>query len=112
MLNISGEIYEAAYIDGASELQKFFSITLPMTKRTTFTLVIVGIIGALKMFELPYIMTNGGPNHATETFATYIYKYSFDLFEQGMSSALAMVVLVVALIITGIQLRIYAKQEE
>lgn len=107
MLNISQDIYEAAQIDGAGHFKQFTKITFPMLRGTHFTVFIMGMIGSLKTFDIPYVLTNAGPNHATEFFATYIYTKSFDLFDQGSGSAIVVMMLVLAMVITAAQLWIY-----
>ena len=112
MLNIPSEVYEAADIDGASKLQRFFRVTFPMLRSTHFTVFIMGMIGSLKTFDIPYVLTGGGPNHATEFFSTYINRLSFTEFNQGKASAVVVVMLLIAMAITAVQLRIYYKQEK
>jgi raffinose/stachyose/melibiose transport system permease protein len=107
MLNIPEEIYEAATIDGAGQFQQFLRITFPMLRGTHFTLFVMGSLASLKFFDLPYVLTRGGPNHATEFFSTYIYQKSFFLFDQGGSSALVMLMFIIALIMTAVQMKIY-----
>jgi raffinose/stachyose/melibiose transport system permease protein len=111
MLNIPEEVYEAATIDGAGQVQQFFRISFPMLRGAHFTLVILGTLGSLKCFDLPYILTKGGPNHATEFFSTYIYQKSFELFDQGGSSALVILMFLIALVITAVQMKLYNKNE-
>ena len=112
MLNIPSEVYEAADIDGASRLQRFFRVTFPMLRSTHFTVFIMGTIGSLKTFDIPYVLTAGGPNHATEFFSTYINRLSFSEFNQGKASAVVVVMLLIAMAITAVQLRIYYMQEK
>lgn len=112
MLTIPQDLYESAEIDGANAIQRFFYITFPLLRQTHFTLVILGVLGALKCFDLPYVLTRGGPAHATETFSTYLYTQSFSLFKQGMASAIAVVMLIIALLITFVQLKMYLKQDK
>lgn len=107
MLNIPDDIYEAATIDGASSVQQFFRISMPLLRSTHFTLFVMGALGTLKCFDLPFLLTGGGPNHATEFFSTYIYTKSFINFDQGMSSTVVMVLISIALVITIAQLRLY-----
>ena len=107
MLTIPEDIYEASTIDGTNQVQQFFHITFPMLRSAHFTLFILGTLGSLKCFDLPFILTKGGPNHATEFFSTYIYLKSFDFFDQGGSSALVMLMFIIALTITGIQMKFY-----
>jgi len=112
MLNIPSEIYEAATIDGAGETRQFFRITFPLLRSSHFSLFVLGALGALKCFDLPYVLTKGGPNYATEFFSTYIYKKSFDLFQQGQSSAIVMVMFVLAVVITAAQMKLYTMNDK
>ncbi|MGJ4851085.1 carbohydrate ABC transporter permease [Bacillota bacterium Meth-B3] len=112
MLNIPQDTYEAATIDGANPRQQFFRITLPLLRSTHFTLFVLGALGSLKCFDLPYVLTKGGPNYATEFFSTYINKQSFELFDQGMSSAIVVVMLALAMVITLLQLRLYSRKNK
>jgi raffinose/stachyose/melibiose transport system permease protein len=110
LTQIEDEIYEAARIDGASFFQIIRHIVLPLLRPTHFSLVILGVIGVLKTFDLVYLMTQGGPGRATEFMSTYIFKKGILEFNAGYASALAMLVLLIALVLTVIQLRAYAKQ--
>lgn len=87
--------YEAATLDGASGLQKFKSITLPMLSPVIFFNVIMQIINAFKAFNESYIITKGGPLDKTLFYALYIYKQSFEYFNMGYGSALAWVLLLI-----------------
>jgi len=107
MTHISEELYEAATIDGASGFQQFFRLTFPLLKNTHLSLILLGSIGVLKTFDLPFVLTKSGPNHATEFFSTYIYLLSFDYFEQGLSSALVVILFFLAMVLTVIQLKMY-----
>lgn len=112
MLNISQELYEAATIDGANKLQQFLRITFPLLRGSHFTLFIMGMLGSLKCFDLPYVLTKGGPNYATEFFSTYIYKKSFNLFNQGQASAIVVLMFVLAMAITLVQLKLYYRNDK
>lgn len=112
MLNISQDLYEAATIDGANKIQQFSKITFPLLRGTHYTLFIMGMLGALKCFDLPYVLTKGGPNYATEFLSTYIYKQSFNLFKQGQASAIVVLMFFIAMIITLIQLRFYYRNDK
>jgi raffinose/stachyose/melibiose transport system permease protein len=107
MTNIPEELYEAATIDGASGFQQFFRLTFPLLRNTHLSLILLGSISVLKTFDLPYVLTKAGPNHATEFFSTYIYLLSFDYFDQGRSSALVTILFFLSLLLTIIQLRMY-----
>lgn len=112
MLNIPQDLYEAATIDGAGQIQQFAKITFPLLRGTHYTLFIMGMLGSLKCFDLPYVLTRGGPNYATEFFSTYIYKQSFNLFKQGPASAIVMVMFAIAMVITLIQLKFYYRNDK
>ena len=99
--------YEAARIDGASHFQILRKITLPLVRGTTYNLTIIGVIGALKQYDLVASLTGGGPANSTQTFATYLYEAAFTNYEQGYASAIAVVMFLIAGIITVIQLRLY-----
>ncbi len=111
MLNISDDIYEAARIDGAGAFKQFKMITVPLLRGTHYTIFIMGIIGSLKTFDIPYVLTSAGPNHATEFFSTYINTKSFDLFKQGEASTIVVIMLLLAMVITAVQLRFYYRND-
>lgn len=101
--NISKDIYEAAEVDGASPVRQFFSITLPMLSPTTFFLLITGIVGSFKVFELVMILTNGGPAGSTSVIVFYLYEAAFVNLESGYASAMGIVLLILILLLTLIQ---------
>jgi raffinose/stachyose/melibiose transport system permease protein len=107
MTHISEELYEAATIDGANGFQQFFRLTIPLLKNTHLSLILLGSIRTLKIFDLPYVLTRAGPNHATEFFSTYVYTLSFSYFDQGLSSALVTILFILAMFLTVIQLNVY-----
>lgn len=100
---ISEDVKEAACIDGASGLRRIFGIYLPLLSGTHKSLIMLGIVGSLQTFALIYAMTNGGPNHATEMPGTYIFQSGFSNQQMGYASAISMVTLGLALILTIIQ---------
>jgi len=102
---ISRQYYEAAAIDGASELEQFFQITIPMLSPSIFFLLIIGLIDGFQFFDLPYIMTNGGPGDATRTLVYYIYDTTFHFFRFGYGSTVAMLLFVIIGASTFIQMK-------
>ena len=74
MQNISDDIYEAAELDGASGIQRFFYITVPLMKNTIMINMIIVITGAFRVYDEVYVMTGGGPGTSTQTLATYLYQ--------------------------------------
>lgn len=71
------------------------------------TLILLGMISTIKNFDLPFIITKGGPAHGTEFFSTYMYHLTFDKFDQGMAAAVVCLLLVLSLGLTILQLRMY-----
>ena len=97
---VPNELYEAASLDGATSLRKFFTITLPMITPTLFYTLITGIIFSYQVFLNAYILTNGGPNHATLTMVLYVYRKAFQEFAMGYASAVAWVLFMIILVFT------------
>lgn len=97
MGQIEPEILEAARIDGAGNIRALRSIVWPMCRGTAFALATLGFIGALKAFDVPYLVTQGGPNHATEFLGTYIYYTMVQEKHFGYSAAISVALLVLAL---------------
>ena len=106
---IPEDLYEAARIDGANKWQQFKNITVPLLSPTTFMLLILSIINSFKVFEQSYIMTKGGPAHATMTMVLYIYSNAFVWLKMGYASAMAYILAIIILVLTVIQLRLQKK---
>lgn len=86
---IPKELYEAAEVDGAGPIAKFFNVTLPQLKPTTFMLTILGITSSLQMWSFVQIITDGGPGTSTYTLGLYIYRSGFITYRTGYACALA-----------------------
>lgn len=97
------ELYEAASIDGAGTLTKFWNVTLPMLTPTIFFNTVLGIIGALKVFAAAFVATEGGPAYATWFYALHIYTRAFRYFEMGYASALAWIFFFIMFVFTYVQ---------
>lgn len=108
---IDETLYDAARIDGANGLQTVLHITVPLLRPTHYSLVILGVVGALKTFDIVFLTTGGGPGRATEFLSTYIYKKEILEFNAGYASALSIVMLLLAMVLTIFQLRAYGKQK-
>lgn len=102
---ISKTYYEAAEIDGASKFQQFINITLPLLSPTTFFVLIMAVIGSFQVFDIAFVMTNGGPAKASYTFVFHIYDTAFVKFRMGESSAAAVILFVIILFFTLLQFR-------
>lgn len=99
-------LHEAAIIDGASDMRRFFSITLPMLSPTTFFVLVITLIGSFQIFEQTYMMTQGGPANSTLTLGYFIYQNAFQYFKMGYATAMAYVLFVVTLVVTIMQFRL------
>ena len=95
--NIPMELEEAARIDGANSLQNFLYITLPLLSSTIRTTVYLSVLGSIQQFILVWIMTKGGPVNASETLATYMYRFGFVRFQLGYGSAVAIYMFLICL---------------
>lgn len=96
--SIPNDYYEAARVDGASMLQQFFFVTLPMMSGAIVVALLFRVIDAINTFELIYVMTKGGPGRATQTLSILGWKTAFQGFNLGGSAALGVVMLVITLI--------------
>jgi raffinose/stachyose/melibiose transport system permease protein len=104
--NIPTELEEAARIDGANSFQNFFYITLPLLGSTIRTSVYLSVLGCLQQFIPFWIMTKGGPINASETLATYMYRFGFVRFQLGYGSAVAIYMFLFCLIFSLIYQRL------
>ncbi|MGC8622151.1 MAG: carbohydrate ABC transporter permease [Caldisphaera sp.] len=92
---IPNELYEASKIDGANFIQRFVFITLPMMRTIILTVLMLTTIWTINYFPLIYIMTNGGPNGATETLVTYIYRQAFFYLNTRESASMSIILLLI-----------------
>jgi raffinose/stachyose/melibiose transport system permease protein len=97
MTQIDREILEAARIDGANGFKVLTRIVWPNVRGTTIALAMLSVIGALKTFDVPYLVSLGGPNYATEFLGTFIYRISIPTAEVGYGAALSVMLLILAL---------------
>jgi raffinose/stachyose/melibiose transport system permease protein len=104
MQRIPRELYEAAYIDGASRTRAFRSITLPLVREMTLLAMIITISGAFLVFNEVQVMTAGGPNNASHTLGTWLYKSAFFNDKMGYAAAIAVVIFMITVVTSVIQL--------
>lgn len=100
---ISQNLFEAAKIDGANSFQIFKNVTIPMLSPTIFFVVVITAISSFQIFDLIYLMTQGGPMDSTNVLVYAIYKEAFEYFNVGRASAIAYVLFVIILVLTLIQ---------
>jgi len=102
--NIPSELFDAALIDGASGWSLAIRIIIPLLSPVTRSLLLLGVIGTLQTFPIVYLITDGGPDHASEIFGTYIFSQGFVIGDTGYSSALSTLVLLLALLLSVAQI--------
>lgn len=111
--DIPASLYEAATIDGATNWDKFISITLPLLRPVTFFIVVMGIIGTFQLFDQSYIFSagSGGPNNSTLTVVLLIYQYAFKSLDMGYAAALALLLATVIMTATLIQRTLFKEEK-
>ncbi|MDL2295434.1 sugar ABC transporter permease [Lachnospiraceae bacterium OttesenSCG-928-E19] len=103
---VSKSLYEAAEVDGAGKLRQFFHITMPSIRPTFWYILMTRFAGALQIFDIVYITTNGGPNYSTESTVSYIYSRAFSSnSSMGYASAMSVILFVVIMSITVVMYR-------
>jgi ABC-type sugar transport system permease subunit len=105
--SIPEDLYDAAKVDGASIIQRFRSITLPLLKPTILVVLIASVTFTAKTIVLPLVMTTGGPNNASTTLSLFIYQTGFAFFNMGYASAASIVLLVIVVAFTIVNLRAF-----
>lgn len=108
---IPSEVNESATLEGAHGFGKFFRITLPLIMPSLTVISFIGITGSLKMFDLPFILTNGGPVNASLTMSMVIYNYAFSYEKFGMSSSIGLVFFALIALLTIAQLGLTRRLE-
>lgn len=105
MESVPEELYEAASLDGANEMQSFFNITLPSIRNIIIAATLITMIGAIKVFDIVYVLTRGGPANSSQVLGTYIYYNAFTVGRAGYASAIAVILLGLAALMGVLQLR-------
>jgi ABC-type sugar transport system permease subunit len=109
--SIPTEIFESAKIDGVNRLQKLVYITLPLIKNTMNVVLVTTFVGAFKVFDIIFVMTNGGPGRATNVLASWSYAQVFTYHDMGRGSAIAWVLALIVFITSIISNRISSKDQ-
>jgi ABC-type sugar transport system permease subunit len=105
------DLYEAAKLDGAGTVRLFTSITLPLLRPTLLFVVVVNTLGSLQVFDLPFILTQGGPVNSTNTLVMYMYDTAFRFLRMGRATGMAVMLFGVIFVMTMIQLRLLREKE-
>ena len=108
---IPSELYEAAEVDGASAWQRFWNVTIPSLRPTTFFVVVMLTVSSFKVFDLIVVMTNGGPGRSTTVLSQLIYQEGIGEGKFGYSSAISLVLFVIVLTVTVLQFKIQQRRE-
>jgi raffinose/stachyose/melibiose transport system permease protein len=112
MQNINTSILEAAELDGATPFQKSIYIIIPLLKSTMFVILIMVISGCMKMFDIVYVMTNGGPGNATMVAVLYSYNKAFKSQMLGYSSASAILVVIISTMIVIVFKKLFGRLQD
>lgn len=97
---ISADMYEAATVDGATKLQQFWHITMPSLRPAHYIVIALSLIDSFKVFDLIYAMTYGGPGTATQVMGTWMYFNVFQYYQAGYGTAIAVVITVIAIVVS------------
>jgi raffinose/stachyose/melibiose transport system permease protein len=112
MQAIARDYYDYAVLEGAGRFDQLRRITWPLLWPQTFTLVLLTTLGALRIFDMVWVMTAGGPAHATETVTTHVYVTAFRFLEIGYAQAMAMILLLVTVVLAAIEYRLLNRRAE
>lgn len=103
---IDRELYDAAKVDGATTVQRFFSVTLPQLRPITFFVSMIILIGSMQIFDEPQILTGGGPSNATRSVVQYLYLRGFTQFRFGYASAIGLVLFIAIASFSAVQMKL------
>jgi len=109
---IPHDLYEAAEVDGASKIKRFFYITVPQVRQMFFVTMILTVSGAFTVFNEPYILTGGGPGTATMVLSLHMYQTGFVKNNMGYASTIAMLIFVITAILSSVQFFSFGAEKE
>ena len=112
LVSVPKYLYEAAEIDRASSWRIFWTITFPYIKSLLLLAILFRTIETFKLFDIVYIITEGGPGSSTETIAVFLYRNAFQFFQTSRSAALAYIVLFIVIVLTNLYLYAVNRREE
>jgi len=109
--SIPEDLYEAAKVDGASMIQRFRWVTLPLLRPTMLVVVTIATLFCARSFVIAFVLTGGGPNNASQTLSVFIYQAAFQFFRVGYASAASMVLLLIMIAVTLVNLRVFRSDD-
>lgn len=112
LLSLDPEVYEAAKVDGANDWQTLIRIKLPMIKPILLLTLTMCLTGALRGFDIPFLLTNGGPGNVSELMSTYMYKKAFSSNQYGYGSAIAVFIIIESIIVVSLLRGIFTTKED
>lgn len=112
LTTIPEEIYESSRLDGANKIQTLFQITIPMIKPAIMSVLTLGFVYTFKVFDLVWVMTKGGPIHATELVSTYAYQLSFEQFQFSKGAAAANILFLILFVVGIFYIKLINDEEE
>lgn len=112
LVSLDPSVYEAAKVDGASEWQVLFRIKIPLIKDIILLTLTMCLTGALRGFDIPFLLTSGGPGNASELMSTYMYKKAFSSNQYGYGSALAVFIIIESILVVFLLRRIFSSKED
>jgi len=110
--SVPNDLYEAATIDGATALQKFRFITVPSIGRVIEIVLFLNVRGALQVFDIPFLMTQGGPGTSSSTFTVYTIQTAFKYSNYGLASSLAVILMLMIITFSFFQSKLFKEKEE
>lgn len=110
MQSIPKHLYDAAAIDGATGFQAFRLVTLPLMRPTILFATVMATIWNLQLFDSPYVMTKGGPGHASMTIVMYIYQQAFRYDSMGLAATMSLILLLIIMALALFQLVVFRKE--
>jgi multiple sugar transport system permease protein len=109
--SVPHELHEAAQIDGASAVQRFMAVTFPLILPVVLIALLFRTVDVLRTFDLIFLLTSGGPGTTTEVLSMFIYRYGFQSFDMGLTSAASMILFVLTLVICLVYLRLIVRRQ-
>lgn len=109
--SVPTELHEAAQIDGASAFERFRAVTLPLIQPVVLIALLFRTVDVLRTFDLIYLLTSGGPGTTTEVLSMFIYRYGFQSFNMGLTSAASMILFLMTLVICIVYLRLIVRRQ-